>query len=63
MSNTLDEAIKIMKTPEKVYCPECQENLLAPMDRLSIALYGKCTTHDLEEHQENNLFTIIEGVL
>ena len=63
MSNTLEQAIEIMKTPKKVYCPECQEDMFSPMDKLAIALYSKCTTHDLEEHQENNLFTIIEGVL
>jgi hypothetical protein len=63
MSNTLDKAIEMMKTPKQVYCPECQEELFSPIDKLAIALYGKCTSHDLEEHQENNLFTIIEGVL
>jgi len=63
MSNTLEQAIEIMKAPKQVYCPECQEELFSLMDKLSIALYDKCTTHDLQEHQENNLFSIVESVL
>ena len=43
MSNTLEQAIEIMKAPKQVYCPECQEELFSPMDKLSIALYDKCT--------------------
>lgn len=57
----IEEAIKIAKTPKLQICPVCEEELYAPMDKLSIALYDKCSVH-LEDnsHQANNLLKIAE---
>lgn len=53
----MDEA----RTPGKVTCPECQEELFAPMDKISIGLYGKCSAH-VSDSESENLFAMVEKV-
>lgn len=50
----IEEAIKQAKTPGMATCPECGDTYASPMDKLSIAMYGKCSLHT-QEHQNNNL--------
>jgi len=60
-NTTIEEALEAARTPGPSECPESGEKLWAPMDKLSIALYGK-STHCLEDdsHEVNNLFKLIE---
>ena len=53
----MDDARK----PGKVTCPECQEELFSPMDKISIGLYGKCATH-VSDDETDNLFAMAEKV-
>ena len=63
MNIDIDEALEIARTPKPVGCGECGEMMFSPMDKLSIALYGKCSVH-LEENspQESNLLKISEAL-
>lgn len=56
-------AIEIAKNPAPRGCGECNENFFAPMDKLSIALYGKCAKH-LEDDsiEQNNLLKLAEAL-
>jgi hypothetical protein len=51
------------KKPGEIYCPECQEKLFAPMEKLCINLYGKCSIH-LEDDsiEQKNLLNISQGL-
>lgn len=62
MNTSIEEAIKIAKTPKPQYCGECNEEMFSPMAKMSIALFGKCEIH-LDEVQEKNLFTLVENGL
>lgn len=55
-----DTAIEQARKPGAFICPECDEKLFSLMDKLSICLYGKCLSHDLKEHQEENIINIME---
>ena len=59
----INKSIEIAKTPTPLYCEECHEVMYSPMDKLSIALYEKCTTH-LEEDslEEHNLLEVAKGL-
>lgn len=59
----IEEAIKQAKIPGSIVCPECQEELFAPMDKLSIYLFGKCAIHlDDNSIEQRNLFKIAEAL-
>ena len=60
----IEKSIEVAKTPGKQVCPVCGEELFAPMDKLSISLYGKCSEH-LEDDslEQQNLFKIVEAGL
>lgn len=57
----IDDALEKARIPGPMTCPESGERLWAPMDKLSIALYGK-STHclDVDAPEVNELFEIIE---
>jgi len=54
------ELIEEAKKPGAVYCPECDEELSSPMDKLSIGLYGKCSIHLEDDKQIADLITLAE---
>ena len=59
----IEESLKVARTPEKQFCSECQEFLFSPMDKLSIALYGKCSMHfEDDSHEEKNLITLSSSI-
>ena len=59
MMNDIETAIKAAKTPGPIRCPECNEQLYAPMDKLSIGLYNKCVDHlEAGGVDETNLMVI-----
>lgn len=61
VESEIEKALTYARTPGKVSCPVCQEELFSPMDKLSIALYRECTMHlNDDEHREKNLLKIIE---
>jgi hypothetical protein len=62
MKMTIEEAIERAKKPETMFCPKCTEELFAPMDKLSICLYGQCPIH-LEDnsYQEKNLLKLAQA--
>ena len=63
MKGTIEDAIKLAKTPGQVYCPVCGEGLFSPMDKLSIHLYEKCAVHlDDGGMAERNLLRICEAL-
>lgn len=63
MSRSIEEALQIARTPEAQFCATCGEKLYAPLDKLSIALYGQCPIHFEDgSHQHNNLLTLIESL-
>lgn len=59
----IEEAIQKSKQPGSAFCPECNEELFAPMDKLSIYLYGKCAMHfEDDSPQQKNIFRIINEI-
>lgn len=61
MNELESKALEAARTPGPVTCPESGETLWAPMDKLSIALYGK-STYCLEDNspEEKRLLELIE---
>ena len=62
-SAPFEKALAMARKPEKMFCPECNDHMFSPMDKLSIHLYGKCLMH-LEEGsvEEKNILTLIEAL-
>lgn len=61
MKLSVEQAIEKANIPGEIVCPQCQEKLFSAMDKLSIALYGKCSLHIEDNgHQEKNLLKISE---
>lgn len=60
VEQSIEDALQKARTPGPVICPVSGEKLWAPMDKLSIALYGKSSVELEHEHQINNLFKLIE---
>lgn len=59
----IDKAIEAAKTPGPITCPECQEELFSPMDKLSVGLYGKCSIHLTDDgYESRKLLTIAEAL-
>lgn len=59
----IEDALTVARTPKPQFCGECGEEMYSPMDKLSIALYGKCAMHHEDDsHQENNLLKLIEAL-
>lgn len=55
----IQKALDRARTPEPMACPECNEQLFSPMDKLSLALYDKCAMHhDEGSLEEENLFKL-----
>ena len=50
------------RNPKSVICPVCNKELFSPMDKLSIALYGKCCTHIENETEQDNLFELSKAL-
>jgi len=63
MMADIEKALAEARKPGGLACPECQEELYSPMDKLSIYLHGKCVKH-LEEGstEEANLLKIIQAL-
>ena len=59
----IEQSLKRARNHEPMVCPECEEELFAPMDKLCVALYGKCQLH-LEDDsiEEKNLLKICEAL-
>ena len=63
MKETIEKALEIAKTPGKLTCGECGDELFSPMDKLSLALYHKCSIHlEGDGPEQNNLLTISESL-
>jgi len=59
----IEEALKRARTPEPVYCGECDEELFSLMDKLCVSLYGKCSMHlEVDSKEETNLLQIIQAI-
>lgn len=62
MSTDIQAIMDSSRKPGKTTCQECGEELFAPMDKISIGLYGKCSAHIEDENQINNLFKLAEAL-
>ena len=61
--NNIEQSLERAKQPEKMYCPECQNYLFSPMDKLSIGLFGKCSTHHEDDSTEETNLLRLAGAL
>lgn len=52
MKYTPEKAIKMAREPYARRCPECNEILFSPADKISIVLHGKCLEHLINESIE-----------
>lgn len=60
MNEADKKALEAARQPGPVTCPESGESYWAPIDKLSIALYGKSTyCLDLDSEEEKHVLELI----
>ena len=60
MNETDKQALEKARIPGPATCPESGESFWAPIDKLSIALYGKSTyLLDLDSEEERHVLELI----
>jgi hypothetical protein len=61
--NDIEASLARARNPEKMYCPQCLDEMFSPMDKLSIGLFGKCSMHLEDDSTEvTNLLRIAEAI-
>jgi len=59
----INKSLEMARKPGGQHCPECNEDLFSPIDKLSIGLFNKCCLHIKDDsHQEKNLFKLAEEI-
>lgn len=61
--NDIEKSLEVARRAGEMFCGECQESMFAPMDKLSISLFNKCSMH-LEDDsvEQKNLLKISEAL-
>lgn len=61
--NDIEQSLAAAREATPVICGECRETLYAPMDKLSVALFGLCSMHLADDSiEQKNLLKISEAL-